>query len=157
MKFHEENVDSISNIEINRIDDRINALYICCDKIEPISSCINELEVEFNNRVHGASKYFNINSFEKRLCEMENTITSYFNKFGVDRLTFLSGAFKNRMIYEVHNTTKFEIRYFTCIELANPFIKKWNRNNAFQLAKVFNCHHQVVHTPYFSVGISENL
>ena len=149
MKSQEENVCAISDYEIETIDSRFDALYECCNKMEPVSSYINVLEVEFNNRDEGA-EYFNIDLFKKRLCDVEHTVMNYFNKFGVDRFEASSALYYNRVLYEVYNTTKFEIRYFTCIELANPFIKKCNYNNdIFQLAKVFNAHHQVVHTPYF--------
>lgn len=148
MKSQEQNVSSISDNEIETIDSRFDALYECCSKMEPVSSYINALEVEFNNREQ-APKYFNIDLFKKRLCEIEHTVTNYFNKFGIDKFKASSTLYYNRVLYEVHNTTKFEIRYFTCVELANPFIKKCNYKDALQLAKVFNAHYQVVHTPYF--------
>ena len=87
------------------------------------------------------------------MTELEITIENYFDRLGVNREKALSGIFDNKMMYEVHNTTKFQIRCFSCIELANGFIKRGMKaKNVFQLAKVFNKHYEIVHTPYFSAA-----
>jgi hypothetical protein len=139
----------ISQNEIEKIDKRFEVLYDCCNKMEPVASSINELEVEFTNREYSHG-FFDIISFRQKLDKIERIVTDYFNRMGVDRLKITTGLYFDRMLYEVHNTTKFEIRYFTCMELANPFIKENKNNDAFQLAKVFYPHRQIVHTPFFN-------
>jgi hypothetical protein len=151
MRFKEElqPVDYISENDIVKIGERIDAIYMNCN-MEPVASYIDELSMEFDNRCYESLKSFNLTYFKKKLTELEITIDNYFNRSGVNREKALSGIFNNRMMYEVHNTTKFEIRCFSCIELANPFIhKKLKEKSEFQLAKVFNNHYEVVHTPYF--------
>jgi hypothetical protein len=142
-------VEYISKSDIVRIDERIDALYMSCN-LEPIASYINELSIEFSNRGDESLKFFNLTSFKKKVTELEITIENYFDRLGVNRVKALSGIFDNRMMYEVHNTTKFQIRCFSCIELANGFIKReMKAKNVFKLAKVFNNHYETMHTPYF--------
>lgn len=82
-----------------------------------------------------------------KLTDLEKTIEYDFNKFAVDREKALSAYYYNTMIFEVHNTTIFKIRYFSCKDLANASMV--GKKDEFKLAKVFNTHHETIHTPYF--------
>jgi hypothetical protein len=139
-------LDCVSAYNINEIEKRIDALHSSCD-IQPIPSYIIELSREFDNRNMVASKYFNLGFFKDKLLDLEKTIELDFNRFGMDRQKALSGGHYNRMLFEVHNVTTFTIRYFSCRELANTFIG--GNKDEFKLAKVFNAHHEMVHTLYF--------